>query len=256
MQDGYWILKRSSLFDQIPHERLRSIEAQCRFRDFPRGAYVYAPVDQADAALFLLEGRIKLITLSPDGKQAILGVIDKGEMFGELAVLAGGTREEFAETMSACRLLLIPAKVLRQLMAEFPTVSMEIVQLFGLRRQRIERRLRSLLFRSGRERLEALLMELAEQYGRQRQEGLVIDHRLTYQELANYVGLTRETVTLLLNELQREGKVSLQRRRIVLLPASGLIAAERLACNRSPVSQDRVATLPVPLASTFQTPSP
>jgi CRP-like cAMP-binding protein len=86
----------------------------------------------------------------------------------------------------------------------------------GLRRQRVERRLKSLLFRSNRERLIYLLLELAEKYGRTNPDGLLIGIKLSHQELANMIGSTRETVTVLLGELQSEGLLAIQRRQVIL----------------------------------------
>ncbi len=102
-------------------------------------------------------------------------------------------------------------------MAEHPNLSLHVTKLMGLSLRRFERRLKSLLFRSNRERVVHLLFDLAEKYGRYGKDGaIIIGIRLSHQELANIIGSTRETVTLVLGELQEEGAIAVSRKEIVL----------------------------------------
>jgi len=155
-----------------------------------------------------------------DGKQTILAFIEPGEIFGELNLIDTGSatpsRDEYAETLEKSTILLIPADTMRQLINENPHVSMGITKLFGLRRRRIERRLKYLLFRSNRERLVHLLLELAEQFGRPTESGLDLGIKLSHQDFANIIGSTRETVTVVLGDLQLEGFLKLGRRKVIL----------------------------------------
>ena len=96
--------------------------------------------------------------------------------------------------------------------------------MMGLRRRRIERRLKSLLFRSNRERLIFLLLELAEKYGQAASEGVRIGIKLSHQDLASIIGSTRETVTVVLSELQTEGYLIVRRRQIILARPGELAA--------------------------------
>ena len=73
------------------------------------------------------------------------------------------------------------------------------------------------MFRSNRDRLLGLLRELLEQYGRQIIEGILIDIRLSHQDLASLIGMTRESVTIVLGELQNERLITIGRQRIVVL---------------------------------------
>jgi CRP-like cAMP-binding protein len=91
-----------------------------------------------------------------------------------------------------------------------------VTKLIGLRRKRVERRLRSLLFRSNRDRLAHLLLELVEQYGRTTHEGVLLDIKLSHQELSSIIGATRETVTTLLGEMQLDGLLKVSRQKVVV----------------------------------------
>ncbi len=218
MDEKFWILKNCSLFECLTSEQAHRLESRSKAREFKRGELVYLPSDQADSVLLLGAGRVKIYHITGEGKQAVLALIDPGELFGELSLFETGQvpREEFAEAMETSRVILIPREEMHEVMAAHAEISLGVTKLIGLRRKRIERRLKSLLFRSNRDRLVHLLLELAEKYGRPTVEGVALGIKLSHQDLASIIGSTRETVTVVLGELQQEGLVAIQRRRIIL----------------------------------------
>lgn len=229
MDEKFWYLKNCDLFERLTPEQVVRIESRARIREFGRNSLIYLPTDESHSVLLLATGRVKLYHLTGEGKQAVLAFIDPGELFGELALLESGQREEFAETMEKSTVILIPGDVIQELMHEHPDLSLGVSKLMGLRRRRVERRLKSLLFRSNRERLVYLLIELAEKYGRRIGEGVQIGIRLSHQELANIIGSTRETVTVLLGELQAEGALLIKRRQIILTQMERLASSVDVA---------------------------
>ncbi len=216
MDDKFWYLKNCDLFDRLAPAEVALLETQSRSRTFDRKSLIYMPSDQGDAVLLLVSGRVKIYHLTGEGKESLLAFIEPGELFGDLAVIDAGQREEFAETMEKSAVVLIPGDAIRRLMEDHPAVSLGISKLMGLRRRRVERRLKSLLFRSNRQRLVYLLLELAERYGKHGSDGVTIGLKLSHQELSSIIGSTRETVTVLLGELQDEGSLIIKRRQIVL----------------------------------------
>ncbi|MCA9236226.1 MAG: Crp/Fnr family transcriptional regulator [Planctomycetales bacterium] len=222
MTERLWYIKSCELFRRLTTHQLETLEARSRTRTFARGAPIYMPSDQADGVLLLAEGRAKIGSYSADGKQTILAFVDPGEVFGELALVSGDQREEFAEAIEKSMVVAIPRDLMVQLVEESPQLTLGVAKLFGLRRIRIERRLKYLLFRSNRERLVHLLLELAERYGRHADVGVELKIKLSHQDLASVIGSTRETVTVLLGELQSEGLLQLGRRRIAIVDLAKL----------------------------------
>ena len=216
MGEGYWFLQRCALFEQIDPVRLAKLETHCLTRQFERREAIYLPAEQAQAVMLLTSGRVKIYHVTTEGKESVLTFIEPGELFGELAILDQGTREEYAEAMATSSIVLIPREPLQELIEEQPHLALGLTKLIGLRRRRVERRLKSLLFRSNRERLAHLLLELAERYGTPGAEGWKINIRLSHQELASIIGSTRETVTLLLGQLQLEGLLLVRQRSLFL----------------------------------------
>lgn len=222
MDRHFWYLKNCELFSQLSAEQLAQLERVAYVREFSRKQLIYLPQDESEAMLLVARGRVRLYHLTPDGKEATLAIIDAGEVFGELGVFQAGMREEYAEAMEASQIVKIPGAEVRRLMENVPSLTFQLSRLMGLRRQRIERRLKSLIYRSNRDRLIYLLIELAEQYGRAHVDGILISIKLSHQELANIIGSTRETVTLLLGQLQEEGAVLIRRKQLILCRLSEL----------------------------------
>ncbi len=229
MSEKLWYLKQCPLFDRVAPEEAREIERSSKARQFARGEPIYLPADAATSVMLLVSGRAKICHITPEGKQSILAFIEPGELFGELAILEPGDRDEYAETVETSTVVVIPASLIQQLVERYPTVSLGITKLFGLRRRRIERRLKNLLFLSNRDRLIHLLLELAEKYGVPQDDGVGLRIQLSHQDLANVIGSTRETVTVTLRELAQEGLVATGRRRIVLKDISKMAQAVQRA---------------------------
>lgn len=216
MSEKLWYLKNCRLFEQLSHEELRRIEDSSRAKTFTRNSPIYLPADSASSVLLLASGRAKICNLTPDGKQSILAFIEPGELFGELALIESGQRDEYAEAVEKSAIVLIPSYVMHDLVQRYPNVSLGVTKVFGLRRKRIERRLKNLLFLSNRQRLTHLLLELTEQYGVRGGDGIRLRIQLSHQDLANIIGSTRETVAVVLGEMQAEGILRVGRRKIVI----------------------------------------
>jgi len=210
------ILKTIPPFERLSPEELTTIETASDVQTFNAGETIYFPGDPANSLLAVHSGRVKLFHVTHRGKEAILTFVEPGEVFGELCLLEPTERGEYAGTMRATTLIRIPAQAIHRLMEQCAEFTVAVTKLIARQRCRVERRLKSLLFRSNRKRLEALLLELAENYGQSGEEGLALGIRLTHSELASLIGSTRETVTVLLGEMQAEGLVKIGRRQMVI----------------------------------------
>lgn len=242
MVERVWYIKECQLFSRLTDEQFARLERRGRMRAFPRNSTIYMPSDVNDGVFLLADGRVRISSITPDGKQAILAFIEPGEIFGELALVEPGKREEYAETVVDSTIVLLPGDEVVRLMSESADLTLGVTKLIGLRRKRIERRLRSLLFRSNRDRLTTLLLDLVEQYGRTTPEGVLLEIKLSHQDLASIIGATRETVTVLLGEMQLEGLLNVSRQRIVVRNLKRL--ADAIEVPAPPVPEKR-RTVPV-----------
>ncbi|MBI1914385.1 MAG: Crp/Fnr family transcriptional regulator [Planctomycetes bacterium] len=216
MEGALWYLKRCDLFERLTPEQADRLNRRALVRQYKRNALIYSPTEPGQTVMVLAEGRIKIKDITPDGKETILAFIEEGELFGELALLDEGARQEYAEAAVDSRVLVLPREDLLWLMESRPELALSITKLIGLRRRRIENRLRNVLFLSSRERLVRILLELQESHGERYCNRCEIRLPLSHQDLASLIGVTRETVTVVLGELQRDGLIRVQRRRVTV----------------------------------------
>lgn len=200
----------------INEQELAHVDQLSRLRRHSRGTPIYLPAEDASDVMLLVSGRVKVCTLTSEGKQGILNIVESGQVFGEAALLESSLWEDYAEAMMDSVVLSIPREVFVGLMSRYPSVALAITQLIAFRRRRVERRLKYLLFRSNRQRLVHLLFDLVEDYGVRDAERIELDLRLSHQDLAGMIGSTRETVTVTLGELQREKSLLIRRRKLVI----------------------------------------
>jgi CRP/FNR family transcriptional regulator, cyclic AMP receptor protein len=213
---GHWHLSQVPLLTILGNEELAQLEQQARVRSFKRKEVIYVPSEAGESVLIVLQGRVKLKDITHDGKEAILGFVEAGELFGELALFDNEARQNYAEAVLPTELTMIPRKAFLAVMDRRPELSLSITKLIGLRRRQVESRLRQLLFRSTQERLIFLLLDFLPQHGKPTPQGIELTLPLSHQDLASLVGATRESVTMALGELQGEGMLRVKRQRLVI----------------------------------------
>lgn len=138
-----------------------------------------------------------------------------GETVGETAVL-GSHACESAVVVDDCEALVVPIAAFRKLVTDDPAVSARLVAVLLEVRKAAEDRLASLLLRGVEARLAEFLLAAGARWGADQAGGRLITAPFTHAEIAAVIGSTRETVTLLLGKLRREGLIAMDRRRVIL----------------------------------------
>jgi len=217
MTGSIWYLKTCDLFARLSDAEAERLNRRALVRKFKKKTVIYAPAESGQTVLVLATGRVKVYDLTLEGRETILAFVEPGELFGELAALDGQPRREFAEAVEDSEVLAIPGEDFMALLESRADLALSVTKLIGLRRQRIETRLRSILFLPSRPRLIRVLVELLESHGERSGSRWVIRFPLSHQDFAGLIGVSRETVTLTLGQLQAEGLIEIERRRVVLL---------------------------------------
>src|SRR5262249_50563484 len=118
--------------------------------------------------------------------------------------------------------LTFPPPMLRRLLAGDAALRAALGTALLAGQRSLERRLESLLLHGVESRLASFILEAAGRWGQPRDAGELVTAPFTHAEIAELIGSTRETVTLLLGKLRREGHIELQRRRVVLRDRAAL----------------------------------
>lgn len=192
--------------------------------DVRRRRFVYRAGDQADALYAIVSGRIKLCRIeSHTDREAVIDILPQGSLFGESALYSkAGRRENCAVAYESCTLLKIPSDQFKPGMAREPLLHEYTFQLIGQRLENAERRLADFALNAIPARLDRLLADFSDRYGVRESAGVLIDIPLPHREIASIVGSTRESVTVRLNAMRREGTIEFVNRRILVKRPEGL----------------------------------
>lgn len=171
--------------------------------------------------LLLGAGRVKLERLR--GARALpLGHRGPGQMVGETALGGAPTATESAWVLDEVQALAIPVVAMRAQLAADAPLRAAVAAAIVRQHRALEQRIEALLLHGVEARLAAFLLDAAARWGRLHEGGDVLTASFTHAEIALLVGSTRETVTLILGKLKREGLLAFDRRHIVLRDRAGL----------------------------------
>jgi len=193
--------------------------------DFRRRRFVYRAGEPADCLYAIIRGRVKLCRIENDsGREAVIDILPEGSLFGESALYSvAGQRANSAVAYENSRLLRIHVADFKRGMAEEDLLHDYTFRLIGQRLEHAERRLADFALNAIPARLDRLLAEFSARYGVSEPEGVLIDIPLPHREIASIVGSTRESVTVRLNAMRREGTIEFVNRRILIKRPASLV---------------------------------
>jgi CRP/FNR family transcriptional regulator, cyclic AMP receptor protein len=193
--------------------------------DFRRRRFVYRAGEPADCLYAIIHGRVKLCRIETDTeREAVIDILPEGSLFGESALYStAGQRANSAIAYETSRLLRIQGTDFKQGMAEDDRLHDYTFRLIGQRLEHAERRLADFALNAIPARLDRLLAEFSARYGVSEPEGVLIDIPLPHREIASIVGSTRESVTVRLNAMRREGTIKFVNRRILIKRPTSLV---------------------------------
>jgi CRP/FNR family cyclic AMP-dependent transcriptional regulator len=200
-------------------ERVVTQLAECSVvTEVRRRRFVYRAGEQADSLYAIVKGRIKLCRIEDSSdREAVIDILPEGSLFGESALYStAGRRENCAVGYESCTLLKIPVDQFKLAMADDPRLHDYTFRLIGHRLENAERRLADFALNAIPARLDRLLADFSDRYGVKESEGVLIDIPLPHREIASIVGSTRESVTVRLNAMRREGTIDFVNRRILV----------------------------------------
>jgi CRP/FNR family cyclic AMP-dependent transcriptional regulator len=164
---------------------------------------IFTQGDPADAIFYIEKGKVKITVLSPEGKKAVLAILNSGEFFGEGCLTDHPQRMATVSTMTACQIVRLEKATVIRLLHEDRTFS-EIFMSFLLERNiRVEEDLTDQLFNSSEKRLARILLLLSK-FGKAGKPELVIP-KVSQETLAQMVGTTRGRVNTFMNKFRHLG---------------------------------------------------
>jgi CRP/FNR family transcriptional regulator len=164
----------------------------------------------------VLEGRVKLSRYNRGGRCTIIDVCQANEFFGEAVLLPVPSSFEQATAIDDCRLMSWTRPEIEEILSSQPKVAILLIRAFAERIAGFGNRIESLCSESIQHRIATALAQLATRTGIQESGSALRMPPLTHEFLAQFIGTSREMVTLHMNRFRKGGYVSYSRRSLSL----------------------------------------
>jgi len=216
------LLRKVPLLTGLTDADREALAAAVARRRYRKGDIVMQK-DEPGHALFIVErGSVRIYVPSAQGNDLILAVLGPGDFFGDLSLLDGRPRSASAAVSTDTTLLMLERSDFIALITRRPAAAMAVLEAVAGRLRETDEMASDLAFLDVAGRLAKRLLDLASAYGVERGSGVLIDLPVTQEELANMIGVTRESVNRTISDFRALGLISNQGRRIVIRDADGL----------------------------------
>jgi CRP/FNR family transcriptional regulator, cyclic AMP receptor protein len=194
--------QKEGFFCQLPAPALKEIDDVKYTNVYPPGAILFVEGQAARGVFVLCKGQVKMTTASPDGKTVIARIAQAGEILGLQGVLSGEPYELTAQTLEPCQVAFLRKDDFLRVIRQNNDACESALRQLSHYYKGAFHQIRFLgLSKSATERLARFLIEYASR-GRQTNQGIRFHLSLTHEEIAQIVGVSRETVTRSLTELR------------------------------------------------------
>jgi CRP/FNR family transcriptional regulator/CRP/FNR family cyclic AMP-dependent transcriptional regulator len=215
-------LQHLRLFSGLPSDKVAILEAAAARRSFRRGEVVFHKGDPGTTMFVIIEGQVKIVLTSESGEEAVLGVLDVGDFFGELSLIDGQPRSATITATDPTDTLVLHREALLDVIKGSPEVAIGMLRILAQRLRETDEMVQDAVFLDVPARLAKKLLELADSYGTETQEGIYIRQRITQQELATMVGATRESVNKHLRSYRARGIIDVDHQHVVIVKRAEL----------------------------------
>lgn len=217
-----WYFENFNLMSTLPAKELERLNTSSKMTKAPKKQVIYFPDENSNSVYLIKQGKVKISRMSDDGREIIIAILGPGEIFGESAITdKGSKREEFAEATEDTVLCGMFSDIVHELMEKDAGFGFKITKIIGFRFKRIQARFESLIFKPSDERVKSFIRDLIKDEGKKGDNGEIeLRLNLTHEDIGKLTATSRQTVTKVLNELEKKELITYNRSRIIVKNAA------------------------------------
>ena len=212
------------LFRELSADQRSVLVKSAHLRSFSAGDTIFLMGDPGDSMMAVLTGTVRISAPSPDGKEIVLGLIQPGEFFGELALLDGMERSADARAMTNSTLAILNRRDVLRFLEQHPNAWSSMVEVLCERLRRTTVQITEVALLELPVRLAKAMLRLAGVVEGAAAKSANYQVKLSQRELGNIVGATRESVNKCMREWQRSGTIRIDGNSIMILDCVSLQA--------------------------------
>lgn len=223
--------EKVNLFSADLKKLLTTVHSEKRVK---KGAYFFQEGDKADGIYYIHSGKVRIGKITPDGQEITFKICHEEDFFGEFLPFCAISIYPFharAHEDTICS--KIQKEDLEEALLLNPELNIEFIKWLGIKHRKAQSKIRDLILHGKKGALYSTLIRMSNSYGvHQHNNDILIDLSLTNRELSNFCGTSREVVNRMLNELKKNGVVSMIDSKIIIHNLSYL--KEQIHCENCP----------------------
>lgn len=210
-------MKTIQLFSSLSDAELNQVCSKMPVKQFKKNEVILYEEDTNEYMYIILEGKVRIVQMTEDGKETILAMHKAGDFFGEMSLIDGKTMPATVMAVENSITSIISKKDFFSLIHAQPKVSEKLLEILCARLRESWERIQILNFKNASDRLKMLFLMLSEEYGKKTADGITLNIKLTHQDIANMTGITRETVTRVIDRWQKDKEIAVLKNRFIHL---------------------------------------
>lgn len=198
------VLKQLDLFKSLPQEELEHLAGHLISKEYSKRQVILEPEDR-DKIFILKSGKVEIYEITPDGKKIIVDVLGPGNVFGDLGL--DEINETFVEATTDSFVCTMSKNDFFQMVSQNPQIAYPLIRELFAKTVEAKKQVASLASNNITVKIKDLLYRLSKRYGEKLNNRVVITTKFTHEQLAQMLGISRPTMTELLNRLEEEGVI-------------------------------------------------
>lgn len=216
MGDLTKLVSRVPIFQQCTAEEIEQIASILMPKEVKKKDILFYEGEPCEVIYLINKGRVKVYKTTEDGREQIVNLLGKGDIFPHVGWYGGSAYPATAESLEDGQLYFLYINKFTQLLEVNPRLTIKLLQEFDAKIRELQGRLSNVLSRDMTEKILNILYSLAKNKGIETEEGYMLEIELTHQDIANMVGTTRETASRVISQLKKEGKLILDHKMLLI----------------------------------------
>ncbi|WP_428908895.1 Crp/Fnr family transcriptional regulator [Niallia sp. Krafla_26] len=199
------VLSEFSLFRSLSDYEIYKIVDISISREWNKGSHVFLQEEPLENVYFIYKGKVKIYKTDMNGKEQIVSILKKGDMFPHVGFFRKGNYPAFSEVIENATLVVVPISQFEKVLIENPELCIKVFKVLGEKIVDLQERLESQILNNTYQQIIKLLIRLGKEHGQELDDGrILLKAEFTNRDLANMIGTTRETVSRTLTKLKKE----------------------------------------------------
>ena len=204
-------MKQIPLLSSLDHEQLIEISKGTVKTKYKKGEIVFSQGDKARKLYIVCSGKVKIFRYTPDGKEGILYILSPNDFnfIGAFNLLKEDRFDFYAKAIEDSVICTLDKKDFDDVIIKNPEITLKILEKAYDRINKVESLVDRLTTNNIDAKIAGLLLSLIKDFGIETDDGILLNMTMSREEMGNYTGVARETMSRKLKEMHDKGIINL-----------------------------------------------